>query len=198
MPVPERHEDLAAAVMGDRARPGQPEPDPAGQAAHDAPSTGASVTTIRCTTLPGSAPAGSVTGAGPSALPTWTPPTTSSSRAPKLVISGTCGRVLPDHAGRRPMQPLKPRQDNAGAGSLDGALVRRRRGAALVALDRRVVRRHHVLVLDLHPACVVEVDVVGTRRPRDDEVGGARRVDLEVDPAAEVVDAAELEVEQAR
>ena len=102
-------EDLAAAVVGGRPRPCEPEPDPAGEpgavAAGDR-----RVGDDDADARPGGA-AGPPSAPGSSA-PTGTPATVSRLRSPKLVSSSTA-TVCPSGVTRDdvPMPPLKPRHD---------------------------------------------------------------------------------------
>ena len=118
------------------------------------------------------------------------PPGVHSSREPKFVISRTATVWLADDAGRRTDPALEVEARHPGPRP-DRALVRRRRGAARG--HRRLPGRDDVLVLDLHPPGVVEPRVVALGDHRDDEVGRARRVHLELDPARRVVDPAQLQ-----
>jgi hypothetical protein len=102
------------AVEPERA---SPKPTRRARREHEAPSTGASVTT-----MPMQEPAGfrspveessvePVETTGPSARPTCTPFTISSSRAPKFVIRRTATVWSPTTRDAVPIPPLKPRQD---------------------------------------------------------------------------------------
>ena len=57
----------------------------------------------------------------------------------------------------------------------------------------RLVSADHIVVLDLHRSGVVEPRVVAFGRDGDGEVDRARGIDLELDTAGRVVDAAELQ-----
>ena len=168
-PVETREEDLAAAVVGDRAGAGQAETDPAGQPGavgavdrrvgdHDADAR--------------ARPAG---GSG-SACSGQQPPDRYAVDGQPLALAEVghqqhrrpCARpgVTRDDV---PMPPLKPRQDMPVPEPTlpSGGAPRRPREASAAAQARR-----DVVVLDLHPAAVVEERVVALADDRDDDVVG--------------------------
>ena len=163
IPVPNAEEDLAAAVVGDRAGPRQPEPDPAGQ-----PRAGGAVDRRVGDDHPDARAGGcrsGATAAGPSSRPTGTPATTHSSRTPKFVSSSTA-TVWPSGGdpGGGADAALEVEARHPGAGP-DRAL-RRRRGRRRVRPSAAACGGAHVVGGHLHPAAVVEEGVVAlARRP---------------------------------
>ena len=98
--------------------------------------------------------------------------------------------VLADPPRRRTDAALEVETGHARPGP-DGTLVGRDRRADGGAGG--LPRSHHVLVLGLHAAGVVEPGVVALGHHRDDEVHRGRGVVLELDPTGRVVDAAQLQ-----
>ncbi len=99
------------------------------------------------------------------------------------------GVSLGGDAGRGTDAALEAQARHPGAGP-DGPLGRRT-GAAAGGKGSRV-GGHHVVVLDLHPAAVVEEGVVTLPDHWDHHVVGDPVVALQLDPAGGVVDPAEL------